>query len=212
MENFFHFIDISTCILELDRGKIDLMIENVARSRRKAFHKINDSFLRNVLCETVWKLRTRSYSLLKRLLKRGGARKIVRERTGDEGSGAASWKLEESAEAFTFRLRKEEEKKKKRRRNYLKRNNELLIHRRQKAGVRIAFDVSLSFSLCTILSRRRRRGRRIVLLFLSYFYFAIVGRDVRIDPSFHINFRSKEIEFHREQKVFSISYFFFFNA
>ena len=139
------------------------MIENVARSRRKAFHKINDSFLRNVLCETVWKLRTRSYSLLKRLLKRGGARKIVRERTGDEGSGAASWKLEESAEAFTFRLRKEEEKKKKRRRNYSKRNNELLIHRRQKAGVRIAFDVSLSFSLCTILSRRRRRrGRRIV--------------------------------------------------
>lgn len=113
MEKFFHFIDISTCILELDRGKIDLMIENVARSRRKAFHKINDSFLRNVLCETVWKLRTRSYSLLKRLLKRGGARKIVRERTGDEGSGAASWKLEESAEAFTFRLRKEEEKKKK---------------------------------------------------------------------------------------------------
>lgn len=95
-------------------------------------------------------------------------------------------------------------KKKKRRRNYSKRNNELLIHRRQKAGVRIAFDVSLSFSLCTILSRRRRRGRRIVLLFLSYFYFAIVGRDVRIDPSFHINFRSKEIE-----KVFSISYFFF---
>lgn len=179
------------------------MIENVARSRRKAFHKINDSFLRNVLCETVWKLRTRSYSLLKRLLKRGGARKIVRERTGDEGSGAASWKLEESAEAFTFRLRKEK-KKKKRRRNYSKRNNELLIHRRQKAGVRIAFDVSLSFSLCTILSRRRRRGRRIVLLFLSYFYFAIVGRDVRIDPSFHINFRSKEIE-----KVFSISYFFF---
>lgn len=87
----------------------------------------------------------------------------MRERTGDEGSGAASWKLEESAEAFTFRLRKEEEKKKKRRRNYSKRNNELLIHRRQKAGVRIAFDVSLSFSLCTILSRRRRRrGRRIV--------------------------------------------------
>lgn len=37
----------------------------------------------------------------------------MRERTGDEGSGAASWKLEESAEAFTFRLRKEEEEKKK---------------------------------------------------------------------------------------------------
>lgn len=135
----------------------------------------------------------------------------MRERTGDEGSGAASWKLEESAEAFTFRLRKEE-KKKKRRRNYSKRNNELLIHRRQKAGVRIAFDVSLSFSLCTILSLKeeeKEEEESLVLLFLSYFYFAIVGRDVRIDPSFHINFRSKEIEFHREQKIFSISYFFF---
>ena len=87
----------------------------------------------------------------------------MRERTGDEGSGAASWKLEESAEAFTFRLRKEE----------------------------------------------KEEEESLVLLFLSYFYFAIVGRDVRIDPSFHINFRSKEIEFHREQKIFSISYFFF---
>lgn len=181
------------------------MIENVARSRRKAFHKINDSFLRNVLCETVWKLRTRSYSLLKRLLKRGGARKIVRERTGDEGSGAASWKLEESAEAFTFRLRKEEEEKKK--------------------GEEITRSETMNFwstddkkpvweSHSTYLSRflfaqfsleeEEEEEESLVLLFLSYFYFAIVGRDVRIDPSFHINFRSKEIE-----KVFSISYFFF---
>lgn len=59
------------------------------------------------------------------------------------------------------------------------------------------------------LEEEEEEEESLVLLFLSYFYFAIVGRDVRIDPSFHINFRSKEIEFHREQKIFSISYFFF---
>lgn len=209
MKNFFHFIDIFTCILELDRGKIDLMIENVARSRRKAFHKINDSFLRNVLCETVWKLRTRSYSLLKRLLKRGGARKIVRERTGDEGSGAASWKLEESAEAFTFRLRKE--KKKKKGEEITRSETMNFWSTDDKKPVWESHSTYLSRFLFAqfSLEEEEEEEESLVLLFLSYFYFAIVERDVRIDPSFHINFRSKEIEFHREQKIFSISYFFF---
>lgn len=160
MENFFHFIDISTCILELDRGKIDLMIENVARSRRKAFHKINDSFLRNVLCETVWKLRTRSYSLLKRLLKRGGARKIVRERTGDEGSGAASWKLEESAEAFTFRLRKEEEKKKKKEKKLLEAKQWTFDPPTTKSRCENRIRrISLVFSLHNSLSKKKKRKK-----------------------------------------------------
>lgn len=93
------------------RRKIDPTIESDDRKcgafQRKAFHKINDSFLAaRTLCE----LRTQLVCApLKRLHEEEGEgwgrdrREKLCVNARDEGSGAASWKLEE---AFTFRLRK----------------------------------------------------------------------------------------------------------
>lgn len=204
MVTFFHFIDISSNSIE-ERSIWWSKMWRVPEGKRST--KSTTRFYETYSAKRFenWELvRTRCWNVCwneegreKLCVNARGTREVEQPR--------GNWRSRPRLSPFGYAKKK----KKKRRRNYSKRNNELLIHRRQKAGVRIAFDVSLSFSLCTILSRRRRRGRRIVLLFLSYFYFAIVERDVRIDPSFHINFRSKEIEFHREQKIFSISYFFF---
>lgn len=139
MENFFALWIYSSV---LDRGegegksirRLNLTIENVARSRRKRSTKSTTRFSLLVRFAN-WELNSfvRRWNVCTRRRGRGRDRReklCVNAR--DEGSGAASWKLEE---AFTFRLRKKKIKKE-------TMNRPLLIHRRQK-GVRIAFNVSL---------------------------------------------------------------------
>lgn len=110
MENFFALWIYSSV---LDRGegegksirRLNLTIENVARSRRKRSTKSTTRFSLLVRFAN-WELNSfvRRWNVCTRRRGRGRDRReklCVNAR--DEGSGAASWKLEE---AFTFRLRK----------------------------------------------------------------------------------------------------------